>query len=173
MRSRPIRILSVEVDKASFRLLEIMVGEGSELDFEVTEGIFEPGEEPLVERMVTLKGLGAGVTVDDFGTGYSSPARLKDYPIDGFKIDRAFVEGIESGAGGRSLCAAIVALGAALQVKVVAEGVETRAQLDALRETGCNLVQGFLLCRPVPLAGLAGLTPANLADRSSAGRRVA
>jgi diguanylate cyclase (GGDEF)-like protein len=144
-------------------LLEEMGIPADLVEFEVTEGVFEYGEEMLIDRLKVLKALGASISVDDFGTGYSSLARLRDYPIDAFKIDRAFVKGIETDPEARELCAAIVALGAALRVNVVAEGVETVGQLQALREAGCNLIQGYLLCRPVPRDELLALSLPELA----------
>jgi EAL domain-containing protein (putative c-di-GMP-specific phosphodiesterase class I) len=99
-----------------------------------------------------LKSLGIALSVDDFGTGYSSLAYLKDLPIDTLKIDRSFVRDIGYGEGADEgvIAQAIISLGHALHLKVIAEGVETDAQLHFLKRHGCDQVQGFLYGEPVP-----------------------
>ena len=97
-----------------------------------------------------LKDLGCGLSVDDFGTGYSSLAYLKRFPLDTLKIDRSFVMDMSSDTDDAAICSAIVAMARILDLKVVAEGVETDSQLRRLRADGCDQVQGFLLSPPVP-----------------------
>jgi len=99
-----------------------------------------------------LKQLGVTLSVDDFGTGYSSLSYLKDLPIDTLKIDRSFVRDIGRGEEAEDgvLAQAIISLGHALHLKVIAEGVETDAQLRFLRRHGCDEVQGFYHGEPVP-----------------------
>jgi EAL domain-containing protein (putative c-di-GMP-specific phosphodiesterase class I) len=96
-----------------------------------------------------LKALGLGIYLDGFGTGFSSLAYLKKFPIDGLKIDRAFIRDIPGDSDDEAIARAIVALSAALRLKVVAEGVETQAQLDFLLQEGCDEVQGFLFSKPL------------------------
>src|SRR5690606_36102873 len=88
--------------------------------------------------------------VDDFGTGYSSLNYLKQFPIDVLKIDRSFVDGLPNGEQGAQIARGIIAMAHSLNMSVIAEGVETQAQLEFLREHGCDEVQGFLLARPMP-----------------------
>jgi EAL domain-containing protein (putative c-di-GMP-specific phosphodiesterase class I) len=97
-----------------------------------------------------LKELGALIALDDFGTGYSSLGFLKAFPVDTLKIDRSFIRDIGEDEEDRAICSAIVNLGQALKLQVMAEGVETETQMGILREQGCHLIQGFLFARPMP-----------------------
>ena len=134
-----------------------------QVEFEVTEGFFEADEKTIIEQVWRLKNMGARISVDDFGTGYSSLSRLQNYPIDAFKIDQSFVSGIGRSEAERRLCSAIVELGHALQIEVIAEGVETTEQLEFLRQTGCGFAQGYLLSRPKPVRELAAQGPISIA----------
>ena len=97
-----------------------------------------------------LKALGVGLVLDDFGTGWSSLSRLRHFPITGLKVDRSFVAEVESGEGASGLIVAgIVQMSRALGLDSVAEGIETAAQAERLRELGCRHAQGFLFARPV------------------------
>lgn len=87
--------------------------------------------------------------MDDFGSGYSSLGSLRSFPFDVLKIDRQFIEAIDSGDSGRQIVQAILTIGRALDLSVIAEGVERRSQLSLLVDDGCSEVQGFLLSRPV------------------------
>ena len=119
------------------------------LTLEITEGalMHDPAEaETLLQA---LRALGAGVSVDDFGTGYSSLAYLKRFPLSTLKIDRSFVQDLERDANDHAIVSAILGLAHALGLKVVAEGVETEAQFAILTGKGCDLIQGYLLGRPV------------------------
>jgi EAL domain-containing protein (putative c-di-GMP-specific phosphodiesterase class I) len=98
-----------------------------------------------------LRGLGIGVSIDDFGTGYSSLAYLSKLPVDTLKIDRGFVHGMMKEPRDRSIVWAILVLAQALQLKVVAEGVETEEQAKLLRDVGCAQGQGYFFSRPVAL----------------------
>lgn len=119
------------------------------LHLEVTESTLIDDLTTTIERLDELKALGVQIDVDDFGTGYSSLAYLKRLPLDTLKIDRSFTSGLGTDPHDTSIVHAIVSLGHALDLSIVAEGVETAGQLDALRELGCDLAQGFHWCAPL------------------------
>jgi predicted signal transduction protein with EAL and GGDEF domain len=119
------------------------------LELEITETAMMRNLDVVLPQLQSLKAVGVALSIDDFGTGYSSLAYLKRLPIDTLKIDRSFVGELETSRESAALVAAIVAMGIGLHLDVVAEGVETQAQLQRLAEHGCRLMQGFLFSRPV------------------------
>jgi len=127
------------------------------LEVEVTEGIFLAGEEKAGEVLRALSDMGVPIAVDDFGTGYSSLAYLRRYPFGKLKIDRSFVAGMDQDPKLAGLVNAVASMAKHLGLKVTAEGVEREEELALLRQTGCDLVQGYLLARPMPLASLEAL----------------
>jgi diguanylate cyclase (GGDEF)-like protein len=118
------------------------------LELEVTEGAVLTDEEEASRCLSALKQLGVRIALDDFGTGYSSLRHVKRLPVDALKIDRSFVSGIESDSEAQAIVTAIIAMGKQLRLRVVGEGVETRAQESFLRVRGCDEVQGFRFGRP-------------------------
>jgi len=120
------------------------------LELELTESVLMDDQKHSVSVLDELKDLGALIALDDFGTGYSSLGFLKAFPVDTLKIDRSFIRDIGEDEEDRAICSAIVSLGQALKLQVMAEGVETEAQMGILREQGCHLIQGFLFARPMP-----------------------
>ncbi len=122
----------------------------STLGLELTEGMVIDNIHDTIEKMEGLKRLGVDLSIDDFGTGYSSLAYLKKMPLDILKIDRSFVHDIESDANDAAIVATIISMAKHLSLKVIAEGVESRNELDFLENNGCLLYQGFLFSRPVP-----------------------
>jgi diguanylate cyclase (GGDEF)-like protein len=123
---------------------------GNLLELEITESAAMRAVEEIVPRLSALHALGVKVSVDDFGTGYSSLAYLQQLPIHKMKIDHAFVARVHEDAASASICRAVIQLGQALGLTVIAEGVETAAQLQVLGRFGCDEIQGFLLARPLP-----------------------
>jgi diguanylate cyclase (GGDEF)-like protein len=124
---------------------------------EITESMLADEHGIAEGQLHALRRHGVVVALDDFGTGYSSLSRLASLPVDHLKVDRSFVDGIHAAAGGKALAAAIIAMGRSLGLTVTAEGVENTEQVTALRRLDCDLVQGFLLARPVPAQELPEL----------------
>ena len=121
---------------------------------ELTEGMMMNHAEQVIPVMRSLRRRGFKISVDDFGMGYSSLSRLKDLPISSLKIDRSFVHGLPNDHQDRAIVQTIVDIGRNMNLDVIAEGVETDAQLHHLRRLGCALVQGYLTGRPMPLEAL-------------------
>jgi len=120
----------------------------SALWLEITESVLMEEAEATIETLIALRGLGVHLSIDDFGTGYSSLSYLKRFPVDVLKIDRSFVDGLGDDAEDEAIVTAVVRLAQALELGVVAEGVETAVQLAHLRRLGCNSVQGYYFGRP-------------------------
>jgi diguanylate cyclase (GGDEF)-like protein/PAS domain S-box-containing protein len=127
------------------------------LELEVTEGVIVEGAGEAREALDQMAALGVGIAIDDFGTGYSGLAYLKRLPIDTVKIDQSFVRDITIDPDDAAIVTAIVAMASSLGVDVVAEGVETEEQLEALRRLACHRAQGYLLARPMNAAAAARL----------------
>jgi len=122
----------------------------SMLELELTEGTLMKDAAATVTTLKRLTEAGFHIAVDDFGTGYSSLSYLQKFPLSALKIDRSFVQGIETAHGSSSICNAIVALAHGLGMKVIAEGVETKQQFEYLRSIGCEEIQGYLFAKPMP-----------------------
>lgn len=123
-----------------------------QLELEITEGVVMQSGTATVGALETLKRQGVRLAIDDFGTGYSSLSNLKRFRVDTIKVDRDFVRDIASDAEDRAIVDAVIALARSLKRRVVAEGVETEAQLALLRASGCDAVQGFFFACPMPAA---------------------
>ena len=128
-----------------------------QLVIELTESMLMNDAPASLALMHELKALGVALSIDDFGTGYSSLSYLKRFPIDELKIDRSFVMDLPGGKTDTAIVRTVIDLGHSLDMAVTAEGVETIEQLDCLKQLGCDIYQGFLFSRPVPLAEFAGL----------------
>jgi diguanylate cyclase (GGDEF)-like protein len=120
------------------------------LQLEITETAIMENEEVAIAVLSSLQDLGVKIYVDDFGSGYSSLRALQKLPVDGIKIDLSFIDGLAHDTTKQVLVRSIIAMAEALELPVVAEGVETVAQHVFLKEAGCQLAQGFLYCQPVP-----------------------
>jgi diguanylate cyclase (GGDEF)-like protein/PAS domain S-box-containing protein len=135
------------------------------LDLEVTEGLLIKDAERAVAVLTRLKALGVEISMDDFGTGYSSLSYFRMFPFDKVKIDQSFVREMIDNPQARAIIRSVIGLGRGLGMPVVAEGVETAAQLEALRAEGCDQVQGYLIARPNPIGHFEGI----VMDRGGAG----
>jgi diguanylate cyclase (GGDEF)-like protein/PAS domain S-box-containing protein len=122
------------------------------LEIEITEGVLIEDFARATSILRKIKNLGVHVAMDDFGTGYSSLSYLQSFPFDKIKIDQAFIAKLETNTQSAAIVQAILGLGRSLKLPVIAEGVETAAQLAFLAEQGCNEVQGYLIGRPHPIA---------------------
>jgi diguanylate cyclase (GGDEF)-like protein len=132
------------------RALEEASLESRYLEVELTESTVMSDPEESIAILQQLSAMGVLVSVDDFGTGYSSMSYLRRLPIDNLKIDRVFINEIATRPEDASIVRAIVSLAHSLRLKVIAEGVESAAQLDFLRAVGCDEYQGYHFCRPLP-----------------------
>jgi EAL domain-containing protein (putative c-di-GMP-specific phosphodiesterase class I) len=131
-------------------VLEASGLEPSLLELEITEGAVMANPEHAAKLLRTIRDMGVSLAIDDFGTGYSSLSYLKHFPLSTVKIDRSFINDLSQDPDARALIDGIITLAHGLRMKVVAEGIETIAQLDYLRSHGCDEAQGYWLCKPVP-----------------------
>jgi diguanylate cyclase (GGDEF)-like protein len=120
------------------------------LEFEISERLLIRDVEATVQVLTRLKEMGIGIAIDDFGTGYSSLTTLQRFPLNTIKIDRSLIAGMCAGAENMEFAESVIAMGKNLSLTVVAQGVETRAQADFLRDHSCDELQGFYLNRPLP-----------------------
>jgi diguanylate cyclase (GGDEF)-like protein/PAS domain S-box-containing protein len=137
--------------------LEETSADPGRLHLEITESALMEDTESVDRVVRSLKDLGVRLSIDDFGTGYSSLAHLKRLAVDTLKIDRSFVDGLGREAEDTAIVMAVLGMARSLGLSVVAEGVETEEQLEALRDLGCTLAQGFYFARPEPPESVARL----------------
>jgi diguanylate cyclase (GGDEF)-like protein len=133
------------------------------IDLEITESVLMEDVEECIAKLCRIRDMGIGISIDDFGTGHSSLAYLARLPVNAVKIDRVFVEGMLENAGKARLVSTMIELAHSLRLKVVAEGVESGKQAQALRELDCDEIQGYLVGRPMPWQELATLLAADSA----------
>ncbi|MET0064564.1 MAG: EAL domain-containing protein [Candidatus Thiodiazotropha endolucinida] len=154
-----MELLSVNVSTVQFqfegfleKMLDLMKRQphlSSRLFLEITESVFLDEHREPGTRLGVLRKQGIGISIDDFGTGYSSLSYLKRFPVDKIKIDKSFIRDVTTDPEDAALCEAIIAMAHHLGLKVVAEGVETKAQWQFLHESGCDYAQGYYIGRPM------------------------
>jgi diguanylate cyclase (GGDEF)-like protein len=152
------QVLDPELPRAVKRALRDHDVPAHALALEITESDLLDDGVTVLETLTKLRSLGVQLMLDDFGTGFSSLGYLKRFPVDALKIDRSFVSGLGTDSGDRAIVAAIMGVAQALQLRVIAEGVETGAQADELVALGCSIAQGFRYAEP-------GFDPLGLLDR--------
>jgi diguanylate cyclase (GGDEF)-like protein len=134
--------------------------DASLLELEVTESLIMQNVQQAVATMKELQAMGVQLAIDDFGTGYSSLSSLKSFPISRLKLDRSFVRDLPHDEDDKAIAKAVISLGHELELRVLAEGVETAEQLAFLRASGCDEMQGYFFSRPIPPAEFARLLEA-------------
>jgi diguanylate cyclase (GGDEF)-like protein/PAS domain S-box-containing protein len=127
------------------------------LELEITESVLMENPDDAAQLLRDVRGLGVRIAIDDFGTGYSSLAYLKKFPVNTLKIDQAFIADIVRDRNDEAIVASILSMAESLNLKVVAEGVETEGQLEIIQKMGCEEVQGYYFSRPLPAEGVAEL----------------
>jgi diguanylate cyclase (GGDEF)-like protein len=147
----PLQFMQDDLVGAIERVLTRTGLDPARLELEVTEGLLIKDAAGALAILQRLKGLGVQISMDDFGTGYSSLSYFRMFPFDKVKIDRSFVSDIVANPQALAIIRSVIGLGHGLGVPVVAEGVETHEQLEALRAEGCDQVQGYLISRPNPI----------------------
>jgi EAL domain-containing protein (putative c-di-GMP-specific phosphodiesterase class I) len=163
----PLMVVSVNVSARQFsekNLIASVAGALKEsgldakyLELEVTESLIMQDVGLAVATMKDLQGLGVQLSIDDFGTGYSSLSALKTFPVTRLKIDKSFIDGLLVNESDRAVANAIISLGQKLNLRVIAEGVETEAQAACLRDINCDEMQGYLFSKPLPASEIEEL----------------
>ena len=139
------------------------------LEFEITESVIMQNPDFVVSVLTAITALGIHISVDDFGTGYSSLAHLKRFSVNTLKIDKSFVNDVNLNGTDAAIATAIIAMGNSLNLNVIAEGVETQAQYDFLKDNHCGQVQGYLFSRPLPSGEIVKVLRQNMVDLDDQG----
>jgi diguanylate cyclase (GGDEF)-like protein/PAS domain S-box-containing protein len=150
----PLQFRSSDVLQLTVHALAASGLAPSRLELEITEAVLMERSDEVLATMKSLRALGVGISMDDFGTGYSSLSYLRNYPFSKIKIDRSFVQDVDSRPASQAIVKAIIGLGNSLGMKVTAEGIEEPEILDYLRREGCDQGQGYLFARPVSVEEL-------------------
>jgi EAL domain-containing protein (putative c-di-GMP-specific phosphodiesterase class I) len=148
---------------------EVLISTGMpahQLQLEITESMVMQNVDRAVKLLDQIQSRGVRLAIDDFGTGYSSMSLMKQFPIDTIKIDRSFVRDLENSSEDRAIAKAIISMGKALGLTVVAEGVETAEQDAFLRGHECDELQGYLFSKPIPAESIAVLLRPTLSSPS-------
>ncbi|HAH14202.1 MAG TPA: bifunctional diguanylate cyclase/phosphodiesterase, partial [Pantoea agglomerans] len=161
------RYVSVNISPMEFRtsdlvqrVADVLAKSGlpaTRLELEITENVTFEHPQHALEVMQGLRSLGVRLTVDDFGTGYAALGYLKTFPFNGLKIDRSWMKDFPESQQAQSVVAGIIALARAFALTITAEGIETEAQLNQLKQLSCEEGQGYFLGRPMPLAAFSTL----------------
>lgn len=137
------------------------------LGLEITETVLLQQDQAIIDTLHQIRSIGVRISMDDFGTGYSSLSYLRSFPFDKIKIDRSFTRELGKQEDCAAIIRAVTRLGSSLGMLTIAEGVETREQLDILRAEGCDQVQGYLFSKAVPAASIPGLLALGNRERAA------
>jgi predicted signal transduction protein with EAL and GGDEF domain len=175
--SRPVRV-AVNLSPVQFRhraLVQTVVGAVAasglapgRLELEITESVLLQDSDATLATLHTLRTFGVRISMDDFGTGYSSLSYLRSFPFDKIKIDQSFIRDLATRDDCVAIVRAVTGLGQSLGIATTAEGVETKEQLELLRQHGCGEVQGYLFSRPRPATEVEAMLGQTVAARSAA-----
>lgn len=156
-----VNVSAIQLRQRNFvRLVEDAIVDGltpTSIDLEITESLLMDDIESSIKKLQDVRGLGINLAIDDFGTGYSSLAYLAKLPVQALKIDRSFIKAMHDDPNAMTLVSTIISLAHSLQLKVVAEGVETEEQAKILRLLRCDEMQGYLVSKPRPAEDLVAL----------------
>jgi EAL domain-containing protein (putative c-di-GMP-specific phosphodiesterase class I) len=166
-----VNVSAIQLRQNSFveqvrRLVHESAINPTRLGIELTEGTLIKHTADAVDKMRALQESGIAFSIDDFGTGYSSLAYINRFPVAALKIDQAFVRALHAHKGNRAIVETILALGRGLGLSIIAEGVETRDELDCLRACGCEQFQGYYFNRPMPFPAFQRLVQ-DIVDRGA------
>ena len=151
------QFIAGNLEREVIRALENHGVDASLLELELTESSLMANTQTTIKALRVLRNLGVSISIDDFGTGYSSLAYLRRFPVDKLKIDMAFIRGITTNVDDAAIVLAIIRMAHTLKLDVIAEGVETAAQLQYLRSHRCDQIQGYYVSRPLPVPELEGM----------------
>ena len=155
----PIQFRNRHLTEQVVAALELAKIGAERLEVEITESALLAESELTLKTLHQLRDIGVRISMDDFGTGYSSLSYIRSFPFDKIKIDQSFVRDLASREDSLAIVKAVIGLGRSLGISTTAEGVETEAQLDLVRQQGCTEVQGFLFSRPLSASAIAELLP--------------
>ena len=164
-----MRRLGQELDRDPMSLYRYAANRAALLDIEITESAAITDLPSAVAQLRTLVDSGIGVALDDYGTAYSSLSLLRELPLTGLKLDKSFIDTIDTDPTSAVLVASVMASARALGLRTTAEGVERETQLEVLRDLGCDTAQGYLIARPLPPAELPDAWPVGTTAGSAAG----
>jgi diguanylate cyclase (GGDEF)-like protein/PAS domain S-box-containing protein len=142
--------------------------EGSNLMLEITESVLMEDRQPIIRDLDALRKLGVRIAIDDFGTGYSALSYLREFPIDTVKMDRSFVHNLGDGTADSALVRSVVELGEALNMQIIAEGIEGQGQLDSVTGLRCDIGQGYFFAPPLDAAAMRSLLKDDVTPPASA-----
>lgn len=164
----PLQLRAETLVRDTLKALEDAGVGGSQLEIELTETSVLENPEQARKELGTLRETGVSVSLDDFGTGYTSLSLLSELPLDVVKIDKSFIDAVTTSARASAIVGSVINMAHALNLRVVAEGVETEEQVSELRRLGCDEVQGYWVCRPAPASTVTAFLVSKASGKKAA-----